>query len=169
MSIKEIVFISALILFSVNVVSVEIERDPKEQYVALKVLPLCSVDGQVKVIFTNVSGGKLMVDPDYGSVYRFDVGNQAIDLFTADLYPVETRARKTLEPTADWSVFAAGQSVEHIIDFREHSPNLDLSKSYVVMTNAVFNVITEAGKTIRVRLKSGSLDEVVDFGPECFE
>ncbi|QYJ85407.1 hypothetical protein K0I73_14530 [Shewanella mesophila] len=169
MSIKTIILLSTLVFFSVDIVPAEIERDSKEQYVALKVLPLCSVDGQVKVIFTNVSGGKLMVDPDYGSVDRFDVGNQAIDLYTADLYPVKTWARKSVKPTSDWSVFTAGQSVEHIIDFREHSPNLDLSKNYIVMTNAVFNVITEAGKTIRVRLKSGSLDERVEFGPDCFK
>lgn len=164
-----ILIFTLTILFSSFASSSEIVRDNEENYMSLKVLPLCQVNGQVSVSFTNVSGKRLLVDPNYGSVERFDVGRQAVDLYTLDLYPVMSVPRKYPDETADWAVFSAGQSVEHIIDFREHTPDLDTSKGYVVLTSAVFNVITEEGKTIRLTLDSGFLDERVEFDPSCFK
>ncbi|QSX36621.1 hypothetical protein [Shewanella sedimentimangrovi] len=147
----------------------EIGRDSEEHYLRLELAPICSAEGQVKLIFTNVSGGKLLVDPRYGDVEFFDAGNQAVYLSTADGHPLKLWPRKERRPTSDWTVFAAGQSVEHIIDFRRHNNELDLSGSYIASIAAHFNVIAEEGKAVRLTMYSSFLNKDLEIGPDCFK
>jgi hypothetical protein len=167
---SKIIELLCIILSFLPFQATALERDSTESYMSMDIQPLCTSEGQIKVVFTNVSGTKLLVDPFYGNADLFDAKNQLILLATENYAEsVQLWKLKNATPTSDLTLFMPGQSVEHIVNFRAHNPSIDITKRYVAMTSSIFNVITEDGKTIRVSFDSLYHPNELLIEPDCFK
>ncbi|QSX36622.1 hypothetical protein [Shewanella sedimentimangrovi] len=156
-------------LLSSNATAMQI--DSEENYMSVELLPLCSELGQVKVVYSNVSGKKLLIDPYYGDPALYDAHNHGVSLNNIDFKGfVQLWATKDGSKALDYySVIMPGQSVEHIVNFNDHNPDIDKSKSYIVMGGGAFFAITEDGQRIMLRLESAFLNKNLEIGPDCWK
>lgn len=165
--------IKVVVLFMVAFIpmlSSALERDNTESYMDMEIQPLCTLDGQVKVVFTNVSPSTLLVDPSYGTPDLFDAPKQLIHLSIADSWESVQLWRLKTPPTgSDLVALLSGQSVEHIVDFTAHNPSIDKSLRYVVSNGINFNVLTDQGKKIRLGFYSPFLNNELIIESECFK
>lgn len=144
--------------------------DINQNYIAMEVLPVCTLDGQVMLVFTNVSPGKLFVKEDLFDHKYFDAG-RIMSLYSLGESGKQVHLGQLIPPSddRDWVVIESGHFVEYIVDFRKHSSEIDVTKSYRVAVNYETSVITENGKSIDVSLASYLIPEVVDIEGSCFK
>lgn len=144
--------------------------DNEQNYIAMEVLPICTLEGQVMLTFTNVSPGKLFVKEDLFDHKYFDAG-RVMSLHSLGESGKQIHLGQLIPPSddRDWMVIESGHFVEYIVDFRKHSSEIDVTKSYRVGVNYDTPVITENGKSIYVGLASYLIPEVVEIEGSCFK
>ncbi|OBT08072.1 hypothetical protein A9267_10115 [Shewanella sp. UCD-FRSSP16_17] len=150
------------------------EKVTDEQYLKLEFLPLCTSEGQTIFQITNVSGQKLLVDPAFMEVDKYDAHRFGIDLVNltiSDSYPKMT-SKAYVGGQGDWYPMEAGEVIQHKIDFREYAVSpLDTSAQYMPAFNGMpIRVITTIeGK--KVTMFNGVFDTTFSsqFGPECWK
>ncbi|MCT7941560.1 hypothetical protein [Shewanella holmiensis] len=150
------------------------EKVTDEQYLKLEFLPLCTSEGQTIFQITNVSGQKLLVDPAFMEVDKYDAHRFGVDLVNltiSDSYPKMT-SKANAGGQGDWYPMEAGEVIQHKIDFREYAISpLDTSAQYMPAFNGmpIRMITTLEGK--KVTMFKGVFDTTFSsqFGPGCWK
>ena len=169
-----------IILISIIIVPIALSADSlfkavtNEKYLALEFLPLCTSEGQTIFQLTNVSGQKLLVDPAFMDIDKFDANRFGIDLVNLTNVGDDPRLSSKASPEGqnNWYPMEAGEVVQHKIDFREYGESaLDTSVVYLPAFNGMpIRMITTLDGQ-KVTLFRSVLDRTYanKFGPECWK
>jgi hypothetical protein len=168
------IFLSLAIVPSVPSAASLYETVTDEQYLRLEFLPLCTNEGQVIFQITNVSGQKLLVDPAFMEVDKYDAhrfGVDLVNLTSSGNYPKMT-SKANAGGQDDWYPMEAGEVIQHKIDFREYAVSpLDTSDQYMPAFNGmpIRMITTVEGK--KITMFKGVFDTTLtsQFGPECWK
>jgi hypothetical protein len=168
------IFLSLAIVPSALSAAALYEKVTDEQYLRLEFLPLCTNEGQTIFQITNVSGQKLLVDPAFMEVDKYDAHRFGIDLVNltnSDSYPKMT-SKANAGGQHNWYPLEAGEVIQHKIDFREYAVSaIDTSVQYMPAFNGmpIRMITTVEGK--EVTMFKGIFDSTLSsqFGPECWK
>ncbi|MEZ9142368.1 MULTISPECIES: hypothetical protein [unclassified Shewanella] len=150
------------------------EKVTDEQYLKLEFLPLCTNEGQTIFQITNVSGQKLLVDPAFMEVDKYDAHRFGVDLVNLNIsesYPKMT-SKANAGGQGDWYPMETGEVIQHKIDFREYAISpLDTSVQYMPAFNGmpIRMITTIEGK--KVTMFKGVFDTTLSsqFGYDCWK
>ncbi|MCH4294210.1 hypothetical protein MJ923_07815 [Shewanella sp. 3B26] len=147
------------------------ELNNDEKYLSINISPVCNNEGQFKIVFTNVSSGKIyiekwMVDPEL-----FEPVETGLLLFdSANKVGVELSSTKMFKHTSDFAVLTSGESVEHIVNVNNHLDGiyLDRTLTYEVGYDVGSDIILEDGRKIAVRLNTWLSQKSLVIEPSCW-
>ncbi|MGI2261611.1 hypothetical protein [Shewanella sp. GXUN23E] len=144
-----------------------------ESLVSIDMLPVCNGDAQVKLVYTNVSEGKLLVDPSLIESAMFDPFSAGVDLYTSDFEEVPLKimgATNSHGKLERYAVFGPGESVEHLIDFDEIlTGSIDKTRNAIVSFGFTSQAIKENGDIVIIDVSSPFLLKDHVIAPSCWQ